>query len=159
MKIRLIALLAVVALSVMAVPASADQGVGVFQGTAKVTPLGLPVVHGNLETGTWELDATVIAGSATGTLEASGQLGPVAGAAGAACGISNGHSGTGTFGADSLSNLGWASSAGGLLPVTGTWTHGAASGDIVALVYATGGDKCVTNNAETFTVVGVAALV
>jgi hypothetical protein len=156
MKIRLIAVLAVAALSVMAlaVPAAAHQGVGVFTGTATVTPLGLPIIDGNGETGTWELHTTVT-GTQSGALDAKGNLGPALGVLGAACGSSSGSDGAGTFGHDSLSNLGWVATAGGTLPVTGNWN---TTGTVVAVVQAQGGAACASNSADSFTVVGVAAL-
>jgi hypothetical protein len=160
MKIRLIAVLAVTALSVMAlvVPASASPGVGVFTGDATTSPLGLPVVHGLNVTGTWSLSTTVT-GMESGGLNADGLLGPVSPTpVGASCGLSQGHSGSGTFNDNTLSNLGWRSSAGGVLPVTGDWSDASGSGDVVALVYASGGAACLTNSATTFKVVGVAAL-
>ena len=155
MKIRLIALLAVVALAVMAVPASADTGVGAFVGTAKVSP-GLHLPGATTVSGTWEIDVAVTGVPVSGDLVADGDLGPIAGVLGAACGASSGTSGDGTFAHHTLSDLGWAATAGGTLPVTGNYD----GGTVVAVVQAQGGAACVSDaGAEEFQVVGVAALV
>lgn len=155
MKIRLIALLAVVAMAVMAAPASADTGVGAFIGTATVSPglhlPGVPTVSGS-----WSLLVDVTGVPASGTLDASGDLGPIANVLGAACGASEGSNGSGTFGHHSLTDLGWAATAGGTLPVTGNYDGGV----VAAVVQAQGGAACVSDaGAEEFQVVGVAALI
>lgn len=167
MKIRMIALFAVAAVAMAALAGSAsalpaaNSGVGVFTGTATVAPgLLLPSATTPVS-GTWTLATTVTGVPVSGALNAGGGLSPVANI-GAACGISNGHSGTGTFaGAYNLTDLGWASSAGGTLPVTGHYQKigGLAtdSGPVVALVQAQGGSQCTTG-ATSFTVVGVSAL-
>lgn len=163
MKIRLIALLAVVALAVMAVPASADPGVGVIQGNAAievVTPagqagLGFPVLHSGV-TGTWHLTGN-ITGTTSGPLDVKGKLGPNAAGVGASCGMSSGSDGTGSFAGHSTTDTGWITSAGGTIAATGTYS-GHGSGSYVAIVQAYGGAlECANAAANNFTVVGVLA--
>jgi hypothetical protein len=160
MKIRLIASLAiaVVAVAAMALPAAAvadNSDVGAFTGVANVTPLGLPGT--SPVTGSWSLVTTLTSAVAgAGTLNASGGLSPVANI-GAACGMSHGHSGSGTAGAYNLSNLGWVATAGGTLPVTGHYTVAGGSGPVVAIVQAQGGANCASNSANSFQVAGVFA--
>ena len=158
MKIRLIALLAVVALSVMAVPASADPGVGVLNGNAAIsTGLGIPGVH-NGASGTWHLTGTVI-GSASGSVDIIGTLGANAAGIGAGCGMSSGANGAGTAVGHNVSNVGWVSSAGGTIPATGDYS-GHGSGTVLALVQAQGGAaNCANGAANNFTVIGAVALV
>jgi hypothetical protein len=162
MKMRLIALLAVTALSAtaLAVPASASPGVGVFGGVLETSYLGLPVVHGLTRTGTWRLISTGGPSTESGYLDASGLLGPVSPTpVGASCGFSQGHSGSGTFYTNTVSNLGWRSSAGEVLPVTGDWSDASGSGDVVALVYTYSVyGPCLWNSGWYFQVIGVAAL-
>lgn len=155
MKIRLIALLAVVAMAVMAAPASAHTGVGAFIGTATVSPgLGLP--GATPVSGSWSLTVAVTGAPESGTLSAAGALGPIAGVLGAACGASSGSNGSGSFGHHSLSDVGWAATAGGTLPVTGNYDGGA----VAAVVQAQGGVACTQpGGATSFQVVGAAALI
>lgn len=102
--------------------------------------------------------------------------------AGPYCGISQGDGGEGKFESDiyevgrvpfvdapsrraifSLTDVGWITSAGGTLPVTGDWEESGHGGLLVALVQAQGGTPCFDTSdaggAENFTVLGVAALI
>lgn len=152
MKIRLIALLAVVALAVMAVPASAHPSVNVLQGNAEVTPLGLPP---SSVTGTWHLTGTLTGGE-SGTVDVKGALGPNAAQIGASCGMSQGTAGNGTASGHSVENVGWITSAGGTIPATGTHSGG---NPLIAIVQAQGGAaNCLSGQANNFVVVGAVAL-
>lgn len=194
-KIVLLAAVAALFVGMLGAPASAHPDeAGVFTGTAAVgksgscaqdgtgsvsgAGLGFPVLAENGKTGYWTLN-TVITGLvhgtlATGQLRSCGLLAPTAGLIGAACGVSEGHSGKGTValgGTDhiSLTNLGWITSAGGTLPVTGNTTDAGTknkNGTVVALTQAQGGAACATKSgsgagktggATEFTVVGVFA--
>lgn len=166
-KFLAMAAVAALAVAMLALPASAaETDVGVFTGTATVAedagPNGLHLPSATPHTGSWSLSTTVdtlLHGSGL-TLNASGKLSPVAGV-GAACGVSNGHSGTGSLtGGITLSDIGWVTSAGGTLPVTGHYVGSAAtdSGPFVAVTQAQGGAACANaGGATSFTVVGAAA--
>jgi hypothetical protein len=149
--------------------------------------LGLPSLATNGKTGWFTLSApspvdldangtpehagafqTVANGA--GALNACGQLGPVLGLVGAACGVSTGHSGFGRAAAGAfsvkLTNVGWPTSAGGTLPVVADAQNGTETGKAVALVQAQGGAACLgksgnatskSGGATGFTVVGVFA--
>lgn len=164
---------AVAMLAAMAVPASATE-IGVFQGDAKVGvtgPCTSPSGNGIFLPGLgldskayWQL-TTVVQGTLNGPLNACGELGQIKGV-NPACGISSGSKGTGTFAGRDLYDLGWTTSAGGTLPVTGHWSDASGnSGSVVALVQAQGGQECAPppvgggNGATSFTVAGVAVLI
>lgn len=192
---------AVAMLAAMAMPAGAHPAeVGVFTGTAAVgkggscaqdgtgtvngSGLGLPGVADNGKTGFWTLNTTIFGvphsvpplGSA---LRACGKLGPVqALGIGAHCGISRGFAGKGTVNVPGLGdhvhllNLGWITSAGGTLPVTGNTANPGSkvkTGTVIALTQAQGGADCLNKGpggdgakgpgARNFTVVGAFAVV
>lgn len=116
----------------------------------------------------------------TCNINAAGKLAPVMGI-GAACGMSQGLAGVGNLttpsngGNAALTGVGWPASAGGTLPLTGTYTivtpgagkKGAAgnTGPLVGVVQAQGGAGCVKSpltgdsGASTFNVVGVVAAI
>lgn len=115
------------------------------------------------------------------SISASGDLGEILGSAapvndsptplglglGAWCGISGGWGGSGnaTVGTDSgsLSDVGWTTSAGSVLPVTGNVTdQDGDGGALVALVQASGANlasECALGGTTHFDVNGVAAVV
>lgn len=166
MKIRLIAAVAfaVLAVSALAAPAFAADA-GVFTGKATVGDAGtcaapsgnglhFPVV-GPARTGYWALntDTTSVLNGA-GSLSACGQLGPVEVVnVGAYCGVSRGHSGSGTANGGTLTNVEWKASAGGTLPVTAELN----GQPLVAVVQAQGGAPCAGAGATGFDVVGAYA--
>lgn len=183
---------AALALAVVALPAAADDaGVGTYQGNAKVgatfdNPATTNVVEGCgasgvptagvfgrglflpdplvQPTGVWALSTNVTGVPTGGTLSICGELGPNAAGVGASCGMSEGEGGRGVFASVyNLSNVGWITSAGGTLPVSGDFTNSANghTGTLVALTQAQGGSDCAlnANGATNFTVVGVTALV
>jgi hypothetical protein len=175
MKIRLIGVLAVAALSVMplAVPASAHGAdAAVFIGTAELDP-GLKIPDTTTVTGTWKFsapatwDVAPVPGACASvghlsdcTISVAGELGPVAGVVGASCGVSNGYNGSGSYGPNdgnhlnNVQGVGWVTSAGGTIPITSGTVNGTP---IVGVVQAQGGAGCVGSGATTFNVVGVIA--
>jgi hypothetical protein len=190
-KLFAAAVISAMVLAMAAPATADDSGVGTYQGTAKVgqtfddpgTTLvvegcggsGVPTagVFGNgLRfpdpaqlggiNGVWALGTTVTGLPAGGALNICGELGQNAAGIGASCGMSEGRDGRGKFGANyTLSNVGWTTSAGGTLPVSGTWTNpgNGHTGTLVALTQAQGGSDCATaGGAKSFTVVGVTAL-
>jgi len=195
-KIVLLAAVAALFVSMMSLPALADSGIGVLSGTADVgridnggcdedtvdgDGLYLPGVN-DADPGYYRLNATTVsAPGATGSINVCGELGAVAvpqvGDVGAACGMSRGHSGSGTASTSipaqtlTLSNVGWPATAGGTLPIEGDYSvanaklvGGTNGGEIVGVVQAQGGANCVAGphntgqGAQSFTVVGVYAL-
>lgn len=168
---------AALAMAALALPAAAanDVDAGVLSGQARVGKasvcaeaddqgIGLPVLNG-VKTGTWALDTTqpgllgvapgavVSATQGLGDLNACGALGAVAGI-GAACGMSHGHSGSGDVDMDNgehvaLSNVGWAATAGGTLPVAGRATpDGKSDVQLLAVVQAQGGAGCISKDGD-----------
>lgn len=158
-KVFSVAAAAVLALSMMILPAQAATGpsVGICQGTATVSPgLYFPGV-GDSQTFTWELDTTCTAVSQDGVetfaLQASGT-------ATGWCGRSVGSGGSGTLSNSSqtitLSNIGW-ESVGSVLLVTGNHDGpGSATNTFAAEVEAQGGADCAGSGATSFEVVVVA---
>lgn len=111
--------------------------------------------------GVWALSTEVVGQPTGGTLSICGELGQNAAGVGASCGMSEGKDGRGTFAGYTLSDVGWTTSAGGTLPVMGTWNNASNghTGTLVALTQAQGGADCATaTGAKSFTVVGVTAL-
>jgi hypothetical protein len=176
MKIRLIAVLAVAALSLMAlaVPASAHgSDAAVFTGTAELTP-ALKIPGMTTVTGTWKFTAPAtwerlapvpgvcasVGHLSDCAIAVQGELGPVAGVVGASCGVSNGYNGSGSYGpadgnhSNNVEGVGWVASAGGTIPITSGTVNGTP---IVGVVQAQGGPGCLGAGATTFNVVGVIA--
>ncbi|MGH2379269.1 MAG: hypothetical protein ACRDGT_12445 [Candidatus Limnocylindria bacterium] len=174
------------ALTMIAAPATAQVTVeesAVFEGTAD-TPDGLwlPGIHEPpVPGGDWFFDAPNLAlpageqGRCTdtrggpggciidaeGTLGASNGVGPYCGmSSGAGGGNSEPSSVTNSLGdVYTLTTIGWPATAGGTLPVSGTWTRpDGATGTLTAIVQAQGGAACATTGATTFRVVGEAEL-
>lgn len=154
-----------VGLLAVAAPAGAAN-IGVFTGTATVTPaLGLPAgLSGGPTSASWSISSTTPGGSCTDlngscVFSASGTVGSV-GPVTPGCGISSG-SGTGSFSGETLTSVGWITSAGTVIPINGTTASGKV---LVGLVRAaptggpTGALACLSNNAGSFDVLGVAAL-
>lgn len=130
--------------------------------------------------GNWSFESVTcskinVTGGDTGpvpcTIQASGELAPVADMVGAACGVSQGRNGTGTYTAENgttkkLRNVGWVTSAGGTLPVTADYYDATKKGDkpstgrLAGAVQAQGGAPCVKSavtgkaGASQFVVVG-----
>jgi hypothetical protein len=178
---------ALAALMVFALPASAAPSptVAVFTGSATVTP-GLFFPTGTPKDATWKFE------SVTGTCDAinvpdglvgcqlgasvadqiEGELGAVASPLGENlggwCGLSRGHSGTGEASAAGetidVNDVGWITSAGGMLPIVGFWQdrNSDDNGNLVGLVNAIGGGPCLGDDpdpgATNFDVVGIIAI-
>lgn len=124
LRIRLVALLAALALTVAAAPASAHTDVGLVHGFLEVDPyMSWGSVFGPAVSGTWVFSGNII-GITSGALNLSGALGPVAGAYGASCEAFSGSNGTGSFAHHSLSDVSWPSTAGFVAPVTGNYDGG-----------------------------------
>jgi len=118
-----------------------------------------------------KINVTTDSGLVACSINAAGKLAPVGGVLGAACGISNGNSGTGKYTAANgtnvdLTNVGWITSAGGTLPITGNYSGAgkkAGLGTLAGVVQAQGGAPCVKSpvtgdaGASQFTVIGVVA--
>lgn len=169
-KIVLLAAVAALFVSMLAVPASAHPvDVGVFgPGTADVgkTPcgaggggLGLPNLNGKKNAYYGFNTPVTSAGHGAGNLNICGRLenvlGNVADGLGAWCGMSKAHSGVGTLkdGAGAvhfnLSQVGWKATAGGTLPVMGKYAGhvgNSVTGTLYAIVQAQGGAGCVNKN-------------
>jgi hypothetical protein len=180
-------LAAVAALTMMLafVPAASADGttaahVAVFNGDAAVSPgLYFPGAGPPRASGDWGFTAPAnpssgnfavgICQSNVGscTLSLKGKLGEVVSSTGlgAYCGISRGHSGSGGGGLSlaghTFGNVGWISSAGSILPVTGQTNGTTPLNTLVALVQASGSGlatSCATSGATSFGVIGVAAM-
>lgn len=175
--------------------------VGVFNGTAVVGKvpgtcnnttqtapsgggLGLPELKRN-KVAHYLLSAALTAVQGVGSLTACGEIHPAfslgKASVGAACGASSSNNGfgkvdlAGTANDKKLRGVGWITAVGGVLPVHGRTAEGAAKkkgGHVLALVLATGADKCldkapadpkpaagVGSGATGFTVVGAFAMV
>ena len=184
-KLGLLMSVAAAVLTFGATPASAHQGVSVFQGTANLSPnaLGLPVLTGGstnfriivTDSGIPSplckavgLDLSV--GSCA--FDVDGTVNPGPGGIGAACGMSSGTSAPDPLGSpDSFTagdshgvTLSWPATAGSILPITGSHTGGGL-GVFASLVSARAGAtpvdtalQCIGDTAAAFTVTGVAAL-
>lgn len=168
----------------------AANHVGIFKGTGGTSVgltfpgVGAGVVAnwninatGDLNAGTvlntWCEDLASIANANSCTLAANGQLGAVSGITGTNlggwCGLSRGYdvndSGTYRDSGGSLHNrqdVGWITSVGTILVITGHWSGGGNNGNLVALVRASASNLALcatTGGANQFDVLGVAALI
>jgi len=150
-----------------------DEGNGVVD--ANTNGLYFPAPIGEASVfGVWTLKTSTQVGvlHGTGALQICGLLRPEPNTGlGAACGISQGHSGRGkivSVGAAHpaattyLRNVGWITSAGGTLPTNGdiiTGPGGARIGTLIGVTQAQGGAACLeTAGAKSFATVGASAL-
>jgi hypothetical protein len=184
-KVGLLVSVAAAVLTFGASPASAHQGVSVFQGTANLTPnaLGLPILTGGSTNFRIIVEDVAIPSplcKAVGldlsvgscAFDVDGTVNPGPGGIGAACGMSSGTSvpdplgspDTFTAGDTHGVTLSWPATAGSILPITGSHTGGGL-GVFVSLVSARAGanavetlQQCLADTAAAFSVSGVAAL-
>lgn len=126
-------------------------------------------VTGNIQ-GTYDFGTVIqTLGHGTGELHACGELDGAQNTVGAACGSSRSDGVALVTDDDSAheveADYTWEATAGGTLPITGTWSDTAGnSGTLVSVVQAQGGQDCFPapvgsgNGAQNFQVVGVALL-
>jgi hypothetical protein len=144
----------------------APEDFGVFEGVGNVSAGSSNCGSGGLQlpstapqVGCYSLSTVVtflLAGAQP--LNVSGRLGPVAGV-GAACGMSRGHSGSGTAGPYAFSNIGWPFTAGGVLPIQGQWSLFPKTGTLSAVARVEFGASCATSGGATaFSIVGAMIL-